>query len=86
MSTRSAIWATVAIAALGVPACKTTQSPAPNSAGEVSAGTPAPATSGGSGGEPAAADRASRPSSASTSRTFSTIFQCPYKSTATTFR
>ena len=49
MSTRSAIWATVAIAALGVAACKTDQAPAPNSAGEVSAGTPAPATGGGSG-------------------------------------
>jgi hypothetical protein len=44
MSTRSAIWTTIALAALGVGACKTSQSPAPNSAGEVSAGTPAPAT------------------------------------------
>jgi hypothetical protein len=50
MSARSAIWATVAIAALGVAACKTTQAPAPNSAGEVSAGTPAPATGGSTGG------------------------------------
>jgi hypothetical protein len=49
MSTRSAIWATIAITALGVVACKTSQPPAPNSAGEVSAGTPAPAT-GGTGG------------------------------------
>jgi hypothetical protein len=49
MSTRSAIWATIAIAALGVVACKTSQSQAPNSAGEVSARTPAPATGGTSG-------------------------------------
>lgn len=49
MSARSAIWATVAIAALGVAACKTTQAPAPNSAGEVSAAAPAPATGGSSG-------------------------------------
>ena len=42
MISRSAIWASVAIAALGVAACKTTQSPAPSTAGEVSAGTPAP--------------------------------------------
>jgi len=46
MSARSAIWATVAIAALGVAACKTTEAPAPNSAGEVSAGNPAPVTGG----------------------------------------
>jgi hypothetical protein len=50
MSARSAIWATVAIAALGVAACKTTEAPAPNSPGEVSAGSPAPATGGGSTG------------------------------------
>ena len=50
MSARSAIWATVAIAALGVAACKTTEAPAPNSSGEVSAGSPAPATGGGSTG------------------------------------
>jgi hypothetical protein len=50
MSARSAIWATVAIAALGVAACKTTEAPAPNSAGEVSAGAPAPATGGTTGG------------------------------------
>ena len=49
MSARSAIWATVAVAALGVAACKTTQAPAPNSAGEVSAGTPTPATGSGGG-------------------------------------
>ena len=50
MSARSAIFATVAIAALGVAACKTTEAPAPNSPGEVSAGSPAPATGGGSTG------------------------------------
>jgi len=42
MTARSAMWATAAIAALGLVACKTTQSPAPNSAGEVSASTPTP--------------------------------------------
>jgi hypothetical protein len=42
MTARSAIWATAAIAALGLVACKTTQSPAPNSAGQVSASTPTP--------------------------------------------
>jgi hypothetical protein len=56
MTARSAMWATAAIAALGLVACKTTQSPAPSSAGQVSASTPtpvpgsptpAPATSGG---------------------------------------
>ena len=41
MTARSAIWATAAIAALGLVACKT-QTPAPNSAGEVSASTPTP--------------------------------------------
>ncbi len=46
MTARSAIWATVAIAALGVGACKT-QDNAPAAAGEVSAGTPTPAPSGG---------------------------------------
>jgi hypothetical protein len=47
MTVRSAIWTTVAVAALGLVACKTTQSPPPNSAGEVSAG--APTTTSGSG-------------------------------------
>lgn len=42
MTARSAMWATAAIAALGLVACKTTQSPAPNSAGQVSASTPSP--------------------------------------------
>jgi len=50
MTARSTIWATIAVAALAVSACKTTQEPAPNSAGEVSAGSPAPATGGGSSG------------------------------------
>src|SRR3954470_17540306 len=49
MSKRSVIWTSVAVAALGIAACKTSQSAAPNSAGEVSAGTPATG-SGGSGG------------------------------------
>lgn len=48
MTARSAIWAGAAIAALGLAACKTTQAPAPTSAGEVSA-APAPATGGTSG-------------------------------------
>jgi hypothetical protein len=48
MTARSAIWATAAVAALGLVACKTTQPPAPASAGEVSAGTPT-GTSGGGG-------------------------------------
>jgi hypothetical protein len=50
MRTGSAVLASVAVAALGVAACKTTQAPAPNSAGEVSAGAPAPATGGGTSG------------------------------------
>lgn len=42
MTKRSAIWATAALAALGLAACKTNdaQAPAPASAGEVSAATP----------------------------------------------
>jgi hypothetical protein len=48
MTSRSAIWAGIAIAALGIVACKTTQAPAPSSAGEVTAATPAPST--GTGG------------------------------------
>ena len=40
MTARSAMWATAAVAALGLVACKTTQAPAPAAAGEVSAGTP----------------------------------------------
>ena len=49
MTARSAMWATAAIAAVSLVACKTTQAPAPSSAGEVSAGTPTP-TGGGPGG------------------------------------
>ena len=49
MTARSAIWATAALAALGLVACKTNQAPAPASAGEVSAGSPAPTVGGGSG-------------------------------------
>jgi hypothetical protein len=49
MSGRLAIWALVATAAVGVAACKTTQPPAPSSAGAVSPGTPAP-TAGSIGG------------------------------------
>jgi hypothetical protein len=52
MSKRSAIWATVAIAALGAAACKTNQPSTPDSSGEASVGTPAPASAGGSGGTP----------------------------------
>jgi len=36
------MWATAAIAALALVACKTTQSPPPSSAGQVSASTPTP--------------------------------------------
>jgi hypothetical protein len=55
MTTRSVIWATAALAALGLAACKTTQASSPGSAGEVSATTPAPTpatggTSGSTGG------------------------------------
>src|SRR3954453_4768220 len=49
MSKRSVIRTSIAIAALGIAACKTGQSAAPSSAGTVSAGTPATG-SGGSGG------------------------------------
>jgi hypothetical protein len=50
MTARTAIWATAAVAALGLVACKTTQSPAPSTAGEVSAGTPTTSGGGGTGG------------------------------------
>jgi hypothetical protein len=49
MTARTAIWATAAVAALGLAACKTTEPPAPATAGEVNAGTPS-TTDGGSGG------------------------------------
>ena len=56
MSARKAIWATAAVAVLGLAACKTQQAPAPSSAGEVTAGTPTTdgsgtTTSGGTTGE-----------------------------------
>ena len=63
MIARSAIWTTVAIAALGVAACKTTQEPAPASAGEVSAGTPV--TDGSTGGTTAPTDGTTTPSGTS---------------------
>ena len=47
MTARSAIWATAALAAIVLAACKTTQAPAPSSAGEVSAGTPTGTSGGG---------------------------------------
>jgi hypothetical protein len=53
MTHRNALWATAAVAVLGLAACKTTQPPAPASAGEVTAGTPSDSGSGtgtGSGG------------------------------------
>jgi len=49
MTLRTALWSAAALAALSVTACKTQQT-APSSAGEVSAGTPAPATGGGTAG------------------------------------
>ena len=50
MTARSAIWATAAVATLGLVACKTTQPPAPATAGEVTAGAPTGTSSGGGGG------------------------------------
>ncbi|HEY4070358.1 MAG TPA: hypothetical protein VGM04_02240 [Sphingomicrobium sp.] len=61
MTARTAIWTAVAVAALGLVACKTTQAPAPAAAGETSAGTSAtgdtttgvaPATGGSGAGAP----------------------------------
>ena len=49
MTARSAMWGTAAVAALALVACKTTQAPAPNSAGQVTAATPTAAPSGGGG-------------------------------------
>ncbi len=46
MTHRTALWATVAVAALGLAACKTTQAPAPAAAGDVPAGTTSGTTSG----------------------------------------
>lgn len=55
MIKRSAIWTSVATAALGIAACKTDQSTPPSSSGEVSAATSTPSgggtgTTGGGGG------------------------------------
>jgi len=50
MTKRSVIWTSVAVAALSIAACKTDQSAAPTSAGEVSAGTPATGGTSGSAG------------------------------------
>ena len=50
MTARTAIWATAAVAALSLVACKTTQPPAPSTAGEVSAGGPATTDGGSTGG------------------------------------
>jgi hypothetical protein len=40
MTARTALWATAAVAALGLVACKTTNPPAPSTPSEVSAGSP----------------------------------------------
>lgn len=50
MSARTALGATAAIAILGLVACKTTQPPAPTSAGEVTAEPPATTSGGTTGG------------------------------------
>ena len=50
MIARKATWATAAVAVLGLAACKTEQAPAPGSAGEVTAGTPATSDGGGTTG------------------------------------
>lgn len=50
MIARKALWATAAVAALGLVACKTTQSPAPSTPSEVSAGTPSGTPAGTTGG------------------------------------
>lgn len=46
MIVRKALWATAAVASLGLVACKTTQPPAPNAPSEASAGTATNATGG----------------------------------------
>ena len=48
MTARSAIWATAALAALSLTACKSTQTPAPSTAGDIS--SPTTADSGGTTG------------------------------------
>ena len=50
MTARKALWATAAVAALGLVACKTTQPPAPSTPSEVSAGTPTGTPTGTTGG------------------------------------
>jgi hypothetical protein len=50
MTVRSAIWTSVAFGVLVVAACKTNQTAAPSSAGEVSAGTPAGTSGSGTSG------------------------------------
>lgn len=50
MIARKALWATASVAALGLVACKTTQSPAPSTPSEVSAGTPSGTPAGTTGG------------------------------------
>jgi hypothetical protein len=49
MFKRSAIWTSVAVAAVTIAACKSDQSSAPNSAGEVTAGSPTTGSGSGSG-------------------------------------
>jgi hypothetical protein len=49
MIARKALWASAAVAALGLVACKTTQPPAPNAPSEVSAGTPTGTPTGATG-------------------------------------
>jgi len=49
MPRRSVIWTSVAVAVLAIAACKSDQSSAPSSAGEVSAGAPATGSSSGGG-------------------------------------
>ena len=50
MTARTALWATAAVAALGLVACKTTNPPAPSSPSEVSAGSPTGTPTGTTGG------------------------------------
>ena len=49
MFNRSAIWATIAVGAITIAACKTDNARAPSSSGEVSAGPPAAGSGGTSG-------------------------------------
>jgi hypothetical protein len=52
MTRRNWKFAAAAVAALTIVGCKTTQAPAPNTAGEVSAGTPTGGSGGGAGSIP----------------------------------